>query len=74
MADGIIAAVELMSQSGLPCFSRGAPVANLRTRFHLEMSEPEAAAFMEKVVAGAYNARTSGFYDWIQHKQQKIPK
>ena len=42
--------------------------------FQLEMSEPEAAAFMEKVVAGAYNAKTSGFYDWIQYKQQKIPK
>ena len=35
MADGIIAAVELMSQSGLPCFSRKAPVANLRARFQV---------------------------------------
>lgn len=39
MAEPIIATVALMAASGLPCFGRGAPVENLRRRFHLEMSE-----------------------------------
>jgi hypothetical protein len=30
-----------MAESGLPCFSRGAPVANLRRRFHLELSDAQ---------------------------------
>ena len=55
MAEGIIAAVELMSQSGLPCFSRGTPLANLRKRFHLEMTDAEAAAFMHDTVRDAYD-------------------
>lgn len=42
VAEPIIATVSLMAESGLPCFSRGAPVANLRTRFHLEMSDAQA--------------------------------
>ena len=32
-----------MAESGLPCFGRGQPLANLRKHFHLEMTEPEAA-------------------------------
>ncbi len=45
VAEPIIATVSLMAESGLPCFSRGAPVANLRTRFHLEMSDAQARLF-----------------------------
>jgi hypothetical protein len=41
VAEPIIATVSLMAESGLPCFSRGAPVANLRRRFHLEMSDAQ---------------------------------
>jgi len=41
VAEPIIATVALMAQSGLPCYSRGAPVDNLRQRFHLEMSEKQ---------------------------------
>lgn len=41
VAEPIIATVALMAQSGLPCYSRGAPVDNLRRRFHLEMSEKQ---------------------------------
>ncbi len=66
MAEPIIAAVALMADSGLPCFGRGAPVANLRRRFHLEMSDAQAAAWMLAAVADAYdNWRTVG-YDYIQ--------
>lgn len=41
VAEPIIATVSLMAESGLPCFSRGAPVANLRNRFHLEMNDAQ---------------------------------
>ena len=47
--------MQLMSASGLPCYSRGAPLANLRKRFHLEMSDAQAAAFMRSTIMDAYD-------------------
>ena len=44
-----------MADSGLPCYGRGAPVANLRQRFHLELSDGQAAAFMRAAVSDAYD-------------------
>ncbi|KAF6255212.1 kinase-like domain-containing protein [Scenedesmus sp. NREL 46B-D3] len=73
VAEPIIATVSLMAESGLPCFSRGAPVANLRQRFHLEMGDAQAAAFMRSQIADAYDKWTTGFYDYIQSLQNKIP-
>ncbi|KAF5834125.1 kinase-like domain-containing protein [Dunaliella salina] len=73
VAEPIIATVALMAQSGLPCYSRGAPVDNLRRRFHLEMSEKQAAAFMRQVINDAYAKWTTGFYDYIQALQNRIP-
>ncbi|CAM8929529.1 unnamed protein product [Rhodiola kirilowii] len=72
--DGIITTVQLMKDSGLPCFSRGDPIVNLRKRFHPEMSEREAANFMIKVCADAYNKWTTSLYDLIQYLQQGIEK
>lgn len=46
--------VSLMANSGLPCYGRGAPVENLRKRFHLEMSDRQAAAFMRSTIDDAY--------------------
>ncbi len=63
----------LMSESGLPCFGRGAPIANLRRRFHLELSDAAAAAWMRASVSDAYDKWTTGFYDYIQSLQNKIP-
>ena len=54
-AEGIIAAVSLMSKSGLPCYGRGHPLDNLKQRFHLEMSDAQAAAFMRKTIHDAYD-------------------
>ena len=51
VAEGIVATVELMALSGLPCFGRGAPVANLRARLHLEMNQRQAATHMRQVTA-----------------------
>ena len=55
IAEGIIATVSLMSKSGLPCYGRGHPLENLKKRFHLEMSDSQAAAFMRSTVHDAYD-------------------
>eukprot|EP00891_Asterochloris_glomerata_P007299 jgi/Astpho2/7299/e_gw1.00113.17.1_t len=74
VAEGIVASVSLMQDSGLPCFGRGRPIPNLRQRFHLEMSEREAAAFFRRTILDAYDKWTTGFYDFIQYLQNAIPK
>eukprot|EP00798_Chlamydomonas_sp_ICE-L_P027721 gene27721-7367_t len=73
VAEPIIATVALMAESGLPCYGRGAPVENLRKRFHLEMSERQAAQFMYDSVQDSYQKWTTKFYDYIQDLQNKIP-
>lgn len=55
VAEGILATVALMQDSGLPCFGRGQPLPNLRKRFHLEMTEAKAAAFMRSTILDAYD-------------------
>ncbi|CAI0377232.1 unnamed protein product [Linum tenue] len=72
--DGIINTVLMMLESGLPCFSRGDPIGNLRKRFHPEMTEREAANFMIHVCTDAYNKWTTAGYDLIQYLQQGIEK
>uniref|UniRef100_A0A1D1Y4R9 1-phosphatidylinositol 4-kinase n=1 Tax=Anthurium amnicola TaxID=1678845 RepID=A0A1D1Y4R9_9ARAE len=71
---GIITTVLLMVDSGLPCFSRGDPIGNLRKRFHPEMSDREAANFMIRTCMDAYNKWTTAGYDLIQYLQQGIEK
>ena len=44
-----------MQDSRLPCFGRGAPISNLRKRFHLDMTEAKAAAFMRSTILDAYD-------------------
>ena len=62
IAEGIIATVSLMSKSGLPCYGRGHPLENLKKRFHLEMSDSQAAAFMRNTVHDAYDKVLSFTY------------
>ncbi|CAI5470815.1 unnamed protein product, partial [Closterium sp. Yama58-4] len=70
--DAILNTVQLMLDSGLPCFSRGDAVGNLRKRFHPEMGEREAASFMIATCVDAYNKWTTAGYDLIQYMQQGI--
>ncbi|XP_024530657.1 phosphatidylinositol 4-kinase alpha 1 [Selaginella moellendorffii] len=72
--DGIVNTVLLMIDSGLPCFSRGDPIGNLRRRFHPDMTEREAANFMIRTCADAYNKWSTAGYDLIQYLQQGIEK
>ena len=44
-----------MAKSGLPCYGRGQPLDNLKKRFHLEMNDAQAAAFMRKTIHDAYD-------------------
>ncbi|KAH8969995.1 hypothetical protein BDL97_02G062700 [Sphagnum fallax] len=72
--EGIINTVALMVESGLPCFSRGDPIGNLRKRFHPEMSERSAANYMIKTCEDAYNKWSTAGYDLIQYLQQGIER
>lgn len=78
-----------MADSGLPCFGYKEPLKSLQQRFHMEMTDVEAARFMRDTVDDAYDkvcglARvtivtcapqwTTGFYDLVQYLQQGIPK
>ncbi|KAI3448052.1 hypothetical protein Pfo_004717 [Paulownia fortunei] len=58
--DGILNTVLRMMESGLPCFSRGDPIGNLRKRFHSEMTEHEVANFM---IHTCCNKWTTAGYD-----------
>jgi phosphatidylinositol 4-kinase len=70
----IIAAITLMADSGLPCYGYGAPVAKLTDRFHLELTDAQAASFFRGATLDAYDKWTTGLYDGIQWLQQSIPK
>ncbi|KAK3278569.1 hypothetical protein CYMTET_13497, partial [Cymbomonas tetramitiformis] len=72
--DAIMMIVELMADSGLPCYGRGKArtIANLRKRFHPELSHQEAAAFMRALILDAYDKWTTRGYDIIQYLQQGI--
>eukprot|EP00889_Picochlorum_renovo_P003554 jgi/Picre1/30584/NNA_005946.t1 len=74
MADSIVATVAMMLPSKLPCFSRGDPIESLRERFHLEMTDQQAAEFMKSLINDAYDKWTTGVYDLIQYYQNRIPK
>jgi phosphatidylinositol 4-kinase A len=71
-ADTVVATVAIMERSGLPCFGFGAPVENLRQRFHEEMDDLQAAAFMQRLIQDAYDKWTTGVYDLIQYYQNRI--
>eukprot|EP00884_Botryococcus_braunii_P016006 jgi/Botrbrau1/3089/Bobra.0070s0075.1 len=73
-AEAIIATVSLMAESGLPCYGYGKPLQSLRERFHLEMTDAQAAAFMRNAISDAYDKWTTGFYDYVQYLQNRIPK
>ncbi|PHJ17765.1 phosphatidylinositol 3-and 4-kinase domain-containing, partial [Cystoisospora suis] len=70
-ADLIIALVQTMLHSGLPCFKRQS-LDNLKWRFQLQATPQQAAAFMAARVMDAYENFTTKAYDMVQHLQQGI--
>ncbi|KXS10694.1 kinase-like protein [Gonapodya prolifera JEL478] len=70
--DEIVQIVELMIESGLPCF-KDATLPRLRSRFQPDMTERDAAQFMiERVKESHQNTRTV-LYDEFQFRQNGIP-
>lgn len=64
--------VALMLDTNLPCF-RGSTIEQLENRFKPDLSESEAARYMEDVIDRcAHNFRTR-VYDYIQYQQNSIP-
>ncbi|KAL0348400.1 UNVERIFIED_CONTAM: Phosphatidylinositol 4-kinase alpha 1 [Sesamum angustifolium] len=70
--NGILSTVLMMLDSGLPCFSRGDPIGNLRKRFRPEMTEREAANYMIRICTDAYNKWTTAGYDLIQYLHRAL--
>ncbi|CAF0782495.1 unnamed protein product [Brachionus calyciflorus] len=63
--------VNLLIDTGLPCF-RGKPIESLRARFQPNLTEREAANYIQTIVAKCYNNWRTNTYDNIQSIQNKI--
>lgn len=73
-AESLIQLVEVMSESGLPCFAKGeAAIRKLRARFHLEMNEADARQFMYGLVYKSCETIRTALYDKYQEKTNGIP-
>ncbi|KAF8932770.1 phosphatidylinositol-4- kinase [Dissophora ornata] len=71
-AEQICQMVQLMLESGLPCF-RGETIKRLRSRFQLDRSERQAAEFMKERVDESYLNRRTVLYDSFQKVTNGIP-
>eukprot|EP00887_Chlorella_sp_A99_P002072 scaffold21.g2072.t1 len=74
IAPTIVATVAMMQPSQLPCFGYGRPIPALAVRFRPELSDAAAAALMRGLISDAYDKWTTGFYDYVQYLQNRIPK
>ncbi|KTW27107.1 hypothetical protein T552_02598 [Pneumocystis carinii B80] len=72
-AENIIECVTLMLDSGLPCFKGTTTINNLRSRFHLDQEEHEAARTMIKLINNSYENKRTIIYDQFQSITNGIP-
>lgn len=72
-AEEIISIVQLMLQSGLPCFKGDVTIRKLRERFQLDKSERGAADFMIACIRQSHENTRVGLYDLFQFAQNGIP-
>jgi phosphatidylinositol 4-kinase len=72
-ADDICHLVQLMSESGLPCFKNDATLRKLRARFVLEKNDRDAAKYMLDRIAESYENRRTVLYDEFQKQTNGIP-
>ncbi|KAI9222543.1 kinase-like domain-containing protein [Blastocladiella britannica] len=72
-AEQIVSLIQLMSESGLPCFKGESSLKKLRARFVLEKTERDAARFMMDRIAESYENRRTVLYDEFQRQTNGIP-
>jgi phosphatidylinositol 4-kinase len=66
-ADRIILLVEMMANSGCPCFKAGPrAVYNLRKRFHLNLTETQCVEVVLTMIADSLDAWRTRQYDYYQ--------
>ncbi|CAM6090465.1 unnamed protein product [Calypogeia fissa] len=66
-AERIILLVEMMQDSGCPCFKGGArTLQNLRKRFHLNLTEQQCVALVLSLIDNSLDAWRSRQYDYYQ--------
>jgi phosphatidylinositol 4-kinase A len=70
--DELVQLVQLMMDSGLPCF-KPETVKHFRERFVLEKGEREAADFMKELIRKSYSSYSTGVYDQYQLLTNGIP-
>jgi phosphatidylinositol 4-kinase A len=66
-----ISIVEVMIQSGLPCF-KGETIKNLKSRFCSNTSDIDAVRYIDKKILSAYNNIFNKIYDIFQNKVEGI--
>merc|ERR1712203_815801 len=71
MANEIITLVELMLESGFPCF-RGNSIGPLRSRFCSSSTQKDAIGHMREIVKRCYMSSRTHFYDQFQYMQNGI--
>ena len=72
MTEQIISLVELMLDTGLPCFRTNKILQHLRARFQPQMSDAEAAIFIRDRIYHSYLNTRTYLYDVLQAKQNSI--
>lgn len=71
--DSIVSMVELMCDSGLPCFKGESTIRKLRERFRQDLSDKDAALYMKSLVDKSCENLRTVFYDSFQKKTNGIP-
>ncbi|KAH7415708.1 hypothetical protein KP509_14G057500 [Ceratopteris richardii] len=66
-AERIILLVEMMQDSGFPCFKGGAKtIQNLRKRFHLSLTEEQCVSLVLSLISNSLDAWRTRQYDYYQ--------
>ncbi|KAJ3375322.1 phosphatidylinositol-4- kinase [Allomyces arbusculus] len=69
----VVAMVQLLAESGLPCFKGEATLRKLRARFVLDKSDRDAAKFMMDRINESYENKRTVWYDEFQKQTNGIP-
>jgi phosphatidylinositol 4-kinase len=66
-AERIILLVEMLQDSGFPCFKGGVrTIQNLRKRFHLSLTEEQCVSLVLSLISSSLDAWRTRQYDYYQ--------